>query len=271
MKKKIPPQITKKKNNKKEILIGIIPSIVALLLFGLSFMIPSIPEKMKLTVMLLIYFFLTLIVFIVSLFCSPNKFTMSWALPLIMFTLFMGSDSVWQKELLWNKNYTVIYSINLLIILLFIVVLCHSTKIRIKPLIQEFKQKSEPLYEKILAVLTVFFFIAATWWIINQIICTAAYYLPQKEAHYTAEVTSTGSIRGKYYWHRYWNMELSNGKKEVFWVYAAANTETGYKCSTSHDPDPGSLLYLSGKQNFIGFSYQKVDSIIGKDGKRICP
>ena len=97
--------------------MGIIPSLVALLLFGLSFIIPSIPEKMKLTVMLLIYFCLTLIVFILSLFRSPNKFTMSWALPLVMFTLFMGSDSVWQRGLLWNKNYLVIYSINTLIIL----------------------------------------------------------------------------------------------------------------------------------------------------------
>ena len=214
MKKKIQPQITEKKNNKREILMGIIPSLVALLLFGLSFIIPSIPEKMKLTVMLLIYFCLTLIVFILSLFRSPNKFTMSWALPLVMFTLFMGSDSVWQRGLLWNKNYLVIYSINTLIILFFIVVLFHSNKIRIKSLIEELKQKPEPLYEKIISVLAVFLFVGATWWIINQIICTAAYYLPQKEAHYTAEVTSTGSTRGKYYWHRYWNMKLSNGKKK---------------------------------------------------------
>ena len=271
MKKKIQPQITEKNNNKREILIGIIPSVVALLLFGISFIIPSIPEKMKLTVMLLIYFSLTLIVFIVSLFRSPNKFTMSWAIPLVMFTLFMGSDSVWQRELLWNKNYLVIYSTNILIILLFIAVLCHSTRIRIKPLIQELIQKSEPLYEKILAVLTVFFFIAATWWIINQIICTAAYYIPQQETHYTAEVTGTGTAKGKYYRHRYWKIELSNGKKEVFWVYAAANTETGYTCSTTPDPEPGAVLHISGKQNFIGFSYQKLDSIIGKEGKKICP
>ena len=62
-------------------------------------------------------------------------------------------------------------------------------------------------------------------------------------------------------------MKLSNGK-EVFWVYAAANTETGYKCSTAPDPEPGAVLYISGKQNFIGFSYQRLDSIKGKDGKR---
>lgn len=271
MKKKIQPQIIKKNNNKREILIGIIPSVIALLLFGLSFIIPSIPEKMKLTVMLLIYFCLTLIVFIVSLFRSPNKFTMSWAIPLVMFTLFMGADSVWQSELLWNKNYPIIYSINTLIILLFIVVLCHSNKIRIKPLIQEFIQKTEPLYEKIIVVLTVFIFIAAAWWIINQIICTAAYYVPQQQAHYTAEVTGTGTAKGKYYRHRYWNIALSNGKKEVFWVYAAANTETGYTCSTTPDPESGAVLYISGKQNFLGFSYKKVDSIIGKEGKKICP
>ena len=271
MKKKTQQQVIEKTNNKKEILIGIIPSIVALLLFGLSFMIPSIPEKMKLTVMLLIYFCLTLIVFIVSLFCSPKKFTMSWALPLVMFTLFMGADSVWQEKLLWNKNYPIIYGTNILIILFFIIVLFHSSKIRLKTLIQEFTQKPEPLYEKIIAVFTVFFFIAATWWIINQITCTAIYYMPQKEVHYSAKITSTGSVHGKYYHHRYWNIELSNGKKEVFWVYAAANTETGYTCSTIHDPDPGSVLYLNGKQNFLGFSYQKVDSIIGKDGKKICP
>lgn len=263
--------ITEKNNNKREILIGIIPSVIALLLFGLCFIIPSIPEKMKLTAMLLIYFCITLAVFIVSLFRSPNKFTMSWAIPLVMFTVFMGADSVWQGKLLWNKNYTIIYGINILIILLFIAVLCHSTKIRVKAAIQEFTQKTEPLYEKIIVVLVVLFFIAATWWIINQIICTAAYYLPKNDAHYTAKLTGTGSTKGKNYWHRYWNMELSNGKKEIFWVYAAANTETGYKCSTIHDPEPGSVIHLSGKQNFIGFSYKKVDSIIGKDGKKICP
>lgn len=95
--------------------------------------------------------------------------------------------------------------------------------------------------------------------------------MPQKGVRYTAKIIGTGAAKGKYYHHRYWNMELSNGKKEVFWVYAAANTETGYTCSTIHDPDPGSVLYLNGKQNFLGFSYQKVDSIIGKDGKKICP
>ncbi|MCT3648333.1 hypothetical protein HZQ44_09125 [Elizabethkingia anophelis] len=271
MKKKTKPPVIEKTNNKKEILIGIIPSVLALFLFGLSYIIPSIPEKMKLTVMLLIYFIITLIIFIISLFRSPNKFTMSWAIPLVMFTLFMGSDSVWQKELLWNKNYPIIYSINILIILLFIAVLCHSSKIKINSLVQEFIQKPEPFYEKMIAIFTVFIFIAATWWIINQITCTAIYYMPQKEVHYNAKITSTGAVHGKYYHHRYWNIELSNGKKEVFWVYAAANTETGYTCSTIHDPDPGSVLYLSGKQNFLGFSYQKVDSIIGKEGKKKCP
>ncbi|NHQ79335.1 hypothetical protein HAV25_16725, partial [Elizabethkingia miricola] len=62
MKKKTQPQVIEKTNNKKEILIGIIPSVLALLLFGLSYIIPSIPEKMKLTVMLLIYFIITLII-----------------------------------------------------------------------------------------------------------------------------------------------------------------------------------------------------------------
>ena len=42
---------------------------------------------------------------------------MSWALPLVMFTLFMGADSVWQEKLLWNKNYPIIYGTNILIIL----------------------------------------------------------------------------------------------------------------------------------------------------------
>lgn len=45
MKKKTQPQVIEKTNNKKEILIGIIPSVLALLLFGLSYIIPSIPEK----------------------------------------------------------------------------------------------------------------------------------------------------------------------------------------------------------------------------------
>ncbi|MDX8572273.1 hypothetical protein OZ666_11315 [Elizabethkingia sp. HX QKY] len=271
MKKETQPQVIEKTNNKKEMLIGLIPSALTLLLFGLSYIIPSIPEKMKLTVALLIYFGLTIIVFIISLFRSPNKFTMSWAIPLVIFTLFMESDIVWQRELLWNKNYTIIYIINTLIILFFITVLCHSNKIRIKTVILEFIQKTEPLYKKIIAVLNAFILIAVSLWIIDKITCTAIYYMPQKEVHYSAEITSTGTVHGKYYHHRYWNIELSNGKKEVFWVYAAANTETGYTCSTIHDPDPGSVLYLSGKQNFLGFSYQKVDSIIGKEGKKICP
>ncbi|HIB8179778.1 TPA: hypothetical protein ACWX1I_001160 [Elizabethkingia anophelis] len=271
MKKKTQQQVIEKTNNKKEILIGIIPSVLALLLFGISYIIPSVPQKMKLTVMLLIYFIITLIVFIISLFRSPSKFTFSWTFPLVMFTVFMGSDSVWQAELLWNKNYLLIYSINILVLLLFFIVLLHSTKTRLKSVIREFIHDPEPLYQKIIAIPVLIFFIAASWWIINQITCTAIYYMPQKEVRYTAKIIGTGAAKGKYYHHRYWNMELSNGKKEVFWVYAAANTETGYTCSTIHDPDPGSVLYLNGKQNFLGFSYQKVDSIIGKDGKKICP
>ena len=72
--------------------------------------------KMKLTVMLLIYFCLTLIVFIVSLFALLKVYNVMGTSSCYVHFIY-GADSVWQEKLLWNKNYPIIYGTNILIIL----------------------------------------------------------------------------------------------------------------------------------------------------------
>ncbi len=89
-----------------------------------------------------------------------------------------------------------------------------------------------------------------TWRTVDQFVCSALYQLPGVRTSIRVPLTGTGSVSGKYYHHRYWNMVLANGMAEKFWVYAAANTEEGHTCSTSSFPESGGRAVYHREEGF---------------------
>lgn len=254
----------------KDILTGVLPMVICVLCLGLVSVIPSVSPDMRLPYMGIMYFMITILASVLSLFIRKRVFLVFWFL-LFPFTLFLGDEAFRTAKLFWNINHLILYPIETLILMLFAAVLFRSFNTNPKQYLKELIYTKESIYKKIGAVFFVLAGSAAAWSLIHIIVKASVYYLPQKRIQITAEVDETGVSKGKYSRHRYWDMTLSSGVKETFWVHAAANKNRKNECSTDSDPKPGSILYLSGRENFLGFAYDKVDSIVNEKGKRVCP
>lgn len=250
---------------------GILPVITGVLLYLLVSGLPFIDKRMRLPAVSTAYLLITAILCIVSI-CKPAfKFSLIWIGALIFIPFFMAEDALWPAVLLWNKHYAVIISLEVMLLLIFIVAIVRVSRLTLTAIKEGFINNPEPLFYKIIALPVLAFGVFLCWKSVDKFVCTGIYQLPGEKVHITAIVTSNGSVKGKYYYHRYWNMELSSGGREKFWVYAAANTEDGYKCSTNPDPDPGSVIYITGREGWFGFAYESADSIKTENGERICP
>lgn len=250
---------------------GMLPVITGVLLYLLVSGLPFVDKRMRLPAVSTAYLLITVILCIVSIYKPAFKFSLIWAGALIFISFFMTEDALWPAVLLWNRHYTLIILLEVILLLIFVVAIIRISGLTLTTIREGFINSPEPLFYKIIAIPALAFGVFLCWKAVDKFVCTGIYQLPGKKAHITAIVTSNGSVKGKHYYHRYWNMELPNGGREKFWVYAAANTEDGYKCSTNPDPEPGAVVYLTGRESWLGFAYESADSIKTAKGERICP
>jgi len=259
------------KINRKYILMGLIPIATLFALCGLVFLMPAISDSFKLPVMGIAYFTIVVLVCMGSLFIKAPKFPVVWLIMLVPLTFFLRNDIFWADKLVWFTSFPIILFLEGLLLLLFGLVSFRAAGTTAVKQLRSVADGNESTFMKLLTIPYVALILLAGWWLVDSAFLATIYHLPGKTVQVTANVYGLGSTRGKYYYHRYWKLQFSNGKKENFWVYAAANTETGYKCSTIHDPKPGATVYITGRQHWLGFSYEKVDSIFTENGTLYCP
>ncbi|SEW53158.1 hypothetical protein [Chitinophaga arvensicola] len=255
----------------KYAIAGILPVLTWVLLYLLVSALPSVDKRMRLPAASAIYLLMTVMLCIVSIYRPAFKFSLIWAGALIFLSFFMTEDVLWPAVIMWHKRYAFILAIEIVLMLVFAIAIIRISGLTIAAVREGFTNNQEPFFYKIVALPVLAFGVFLCWRALDRFVCTAIYQLPGKKVHITAVVTSNGSVKGKYYYHRYWNMTFANGGREKFWVYAAANTQDGYKCSTNPDPEPGAVVYITGRENVLGFAYERVDSIKTKNGERICP
>ncbi|MGF6929085.1 hypothetical protein QFZ48_004585 [Chitinophaga sp. W2I13] len=263
----------KKETGKKlmYVLAAMLPVLTGVLLYLVVSALPFIDKRMRLPAVATSYLLITVILCMVSIYKPAFKFSMIWAGVLIFVSLFMTEDLLWPAAILWHKPLALIIAIEIMLLLVLVIAIIRVFRLTLATLRKELTNNHEPLFYKIFALPMLAFGVFLCWRAWDKFVCTGIYLLPGKKVHITAVVTSNGAVRGKYYYHRYWNMQFPNGSREKFWVYAAANTEDGYKCSTNPDPGPGTVVYITGRKHFLGFAYESVDSIKSEKGERICP
>ena len=255
----------------KYALAAMLPVLTAILLYLLVSALPFIDKRMRLPAASTGYLLITVILCMVSIYKPAFKFSLIWAGILIFVSFFMTEDLLWPAVMLWHKSSAIIIAIEIMLLLVFAIAIIRVSRLTLATLREGFTNNQEPFFYKIVALPVLAFGVFLCWRALDKFVCTGIYQLPGKKVHITAEVTSNGAVKGKYYYHRYWNMQFPNGSREKFWVYAAANTEDGYKCSTNPDPGPGAVVYITGREHFFGFAYESVDSIKSEKGERICP
>ena len=209
-----------------------------------------------------------------------TKYSILATLPVYFACFFTAKDALWAGEILWHRNYW------LIVVLIAIYVLALSVVIyRFDPAfkwvfgrkpnandetpMQQWRQTT--FWSKATSILGFCIIMAIALWVPYKVVLTTGYLRNYHTVTKHATVISLGATRGRNFYHRFWVIEL-DGNREVFWVYAAANTEDEGKntCSTYSSVEPGATLTLVGREGVFGFSYDQVIQIKNVKGEVIC-
>ncbi|MBE9601485.1 hypothetical protein [Pedobacter sp. MC2016-24] len=223
------------------------------------------------------WLFLLLIVYDILF---QKKLSLFVAPAIHFFTFFTANDALWASQLVWNKNHLLIASC----LVIYLAAIFWVVYITDRNFTWLFKNKKNPnprnaAYEwkalsgwnKAWLLIGIVGLSLITMYVPYQVLVCTGYLMAKDNQTITAKITGSGSIRGKYFYHRYWTIELDRSN-EQFWVYSAAKTQPvqSHTCSTSPDAPAGSTLVLQVRKGPFGLSYDRILKIMDESGKVSC-